>query len=79
MATKKQKEEPIEAEIVSEETIVEEKTYSKRKSGGIFWGFMLIVIGGLFLAQSYLGIDVWSNFWPILIIAIGLSLIIRSF
>lgn len=42
--------------------------------GEVFWGGLLVILGGLFLLQSagYLTGDVFSWFWPIFIIAIGL-------
>ena len=44
------------------------------------FGLILILLGALFLLQN-LGIltqDVWEIFWPIVIIAIGLSLLIKD-
>ncbi|MGB4592602.1 MAG: PspC domain-containing protein [Coriobacteriia bacterium] len=44
---------------------------------GIGWGISLIVIGALLLAQQFTNIDVW-RFWPVIIIALGLSAIIKG-
>lgn len=45
--------------------------------GGITAGIVLIVIGGLFLANNFLpGFDLW-RLWPVILIAIGVSIMIR--
>ncbi|MHB1475775.1 MAG: LiaI-LiaF-like domain-containing protein [Dermatophilaceae bacterium] len=41
------------------------------------WGVVLIVVGGLLLAQEFTNIDLW-RFWPVIIIALGLSAIFRG-
>lgn len=41
--------------------------------GSIFWGFVLVVLGGLFLLDNLglLPVRAWSLFWPLLLIAGG--------
>jgi hypothetical protein len=43
-----------------------------------FWGIVLVVMGSLFLAGSYLGFNAWTFFWPILIILFGVWLMMGS-
>lgn len=44
----------------------------------MFIGLLLVILGGLFLFQSlgYISGDVWSKFWPVILIAVGLSMVI---
>jgi predicted membrane protein len=47
----------------------------------IFWGIVLMVIGFLFLLDNLGYADAWhiiSNYWPLILIVIGLSLIMRK-
>jgi hypothetical protein len=77
MATKKT--EPVEAEVVSEETTMpccENKRETSR--GGAFWGLVLIALGGIFIAESFTDINLWQYFWPGVLVVFGLSLVIRS-
>jgi hypothetical protein len=41
--------------------------------GSIFWGFILVVLGGLFLLDNLglLPVRAWALFWPLLLIAAG--------
>lgn len=73
MVAKKQ-EEPIEAEIIIEKKV---RAYKHHDDGMIFVGILFVAIGGLFFIQSYFGINVWSLFWPIILIIIGLLLIFK--
>src|SRR5512133_674695 len=50
--------------------------------GSLFWGLMLVVLGGLLLAQT-MGLlprsfNVWSIFWPLLLIFLGVSALLRA-
>ncbi len=46
--------------------------------GGVGFGVALIVIGGLLLANQFLpGIDLW-RFWPVIIIAVGVSALFKG-
>lgn len=49
------------------------RTEPRVVAGGIF-----LVLGTLFLFQNIFGIQFWSYFWPLVLIAIGLSIILRS-
>ena len=46
--------------------------------GEVFWGGLLVILGGLFLLQSagYLTGEVFSWFWPIFIVAAGLWILL---
>ncbi|MGB2869875.1 MAG: DUF5668 domain-containing protein [Bacteroidota bacterium] len=47
----------------------------------IFWGAILIVIGGLFLARNLGYIDFsfsLHRYWPVLLIVIGISIVLKS-
>ena len=54
---------------------------SKQKSESLFWGFIVILIGILFLINN-LGwgeIDIWefiAKFWPVILIYIGVKNIV---
>jgi lia operon protein LiaF len=54
---------------------------SKQKSESLFWGFIVLLIGILFLINN-LGwgdIDIWdliAKFWPVILIYIGIKNII---
>lgn len=50
--------------------------------GKYFWGIVLVLLGGLLLAQN-LGliapsVNVWSIFWALLLVALGASLLVRN-
>lgn len=47
----------------------------------IYWGFVLIVIGGLFLARNLGYIDfqfTMKRYWPLFMIILGLSVVVKS-
>lgn len=69
----KKSDESFEAEIINEKRHL---NHYHREGGRIFLGLLFIVIGGLFFIQSYFGIDIWKDFWPIVIIFIGILLIV---
>jgi hypothetical protein len=71
---RKNDDEPIEAEVINEKR---SRHRAKNDDGRIFIGLLLIVIGGMFFIQSYFGVNVWSNLWPIILILIGLLLVLR--
>lgn len=50
----------------------------RRHGGRTTGGLILIVIGALFLLQNLVSIDIWGNFWPIILIVIGISIMMRS-
>jgi hypothetical protein len=49
--------------------------------GAIFWGGILILLGVLFLLQSMgiLNVNIWTLFWPLLLIAWGLWILLGTF
>jgi hypothetical protein len=55
---------------------------AKRTDGGrVFWGLILILLGGLFLLDQLGRLDfgdVMSTYWPVIIILIGLSTILGN-
>lgn len=42
------------------------------------WGIILILVGLLFLAENFIPTFHFSDYWPIILIVIGLGLIFRS-
>ena len=56
---------------------------SKKKQESLFWGLGLLVIGVLFLANNLgIDIDVWdviADYWPLVLIGIGLKGIWQHF
>lgn len=56
-----------------------ERIYYTTVSRGISWfGLLLVVMGGLWLADEVGWIDFrWGFFWPVLIIVIGLSMVLN--
>jgi phage shock protein C len=49
-----------------------------RRNGSAMGGIILIVIGGLFLADNYLPHFSFSDTWPLILVAIGVGLILNS-
>lgn len=54
-----------------------EHRYQKRR-GSVLGGVILIVLGGLFLADNYLPHFSFSDTWPLILVAIGAGLILNS-
>jgi hypothetical protein len=55
---------------------------TQKQSGNLFWGIVFIAGGSLLLAErlGYLPFDFsWEKHWPVVLILVGLSTIIRSF
>jgi len=48
------------------------------RSGSIFWGIVLIVLGGLLLMANYqvIDYDTLFDFWPLIIIVIGIKFVV---
>jgi lia operon protein LiaF len=49
---------------------------SKQKSESLFWGFLILLIGMLFMIKNlgWADIDIWefiAKFWPVILIYIG--------
>ena len=70
------KDESIEGEIVSEKN--NKTTTKKGRGGGLFWGLVLVIVGSILFAEEVLGIEVWDNFWPLIIVFIGLFITVSS-
>ncbi|HZY43859.1 MAG TPA: PspC domain-containing protein [Anaerolineae bacterium] len=47
-------------------------------NGAVLFGIALIVLGGLFLLQNLLRIN-FSQFWPVILIVIGLAMLVPLF
>lgn len=45
--------------------------------GKLFWGSALIIGGGSFMLANFTDINVWQYVWPLLIISIGLSMLLK--
>ncbi len=42
------------------------------------FGLIILLLGIALLVENLFGLNIWQNFWPIVIIAIGLVIIIKS-
>jgi hypothetical protein len=54
----------------------------KDGSESIFWGLVLVVVGGFFLARNLGYIDFHfavKTYWPVILILIGISVLLKSF
>jgi hypothetical protein len=62
------------------ETAAEQRVRSRKATNNtnVMGGLILIVIGVLFLLQNFLAINIWANFWPLLLIAVGLGIIFKK-
>lgn len=54
---------------------------NKQKSESLFWGFVILLIGVLFLINNlgWADIDIWefiTRFWPVILIYIGIKNIV---
>lgn len=51
------------------------------KTGSIFWGIILVVLGGIFLLANFdvIDYDRIFDFWPLVIIVIGIKLVVDYF
>lgn len=52
------------------------------RSGSIFWGIVLVLFGGVLLAQNMglvpPGVNIWAIFWPLALVAFGAQMLLRS-
>ena len=50
------------------------------RSNTLFWGFVLIAAGALFLLSNLgiIQVNVWNLIWPLVLIALGLSVLLRT-
>lgn len=51
---------------------------SGRMDGRIIFGLIVLAIGVMFLFQNLIGINIWSAFWPIILIIIGAAILIND-
>lgn len=65
----------------SHKTEAVESTVKKtnRNSSNATGGVILILVGVLFLLNNLLNINVWGNFWPLILVVVGLSIMAKSF
>jgi hypothetical protein len=63
------------------EPSVEKELLKIGPSGSVFWGIALIVLGGIFLLGNFdiINYDRIWDFWPVVVIVIGLKLIVDYF
>lgn len=52
---------------------------SGRSDSSATGGVILILVGVLFLLNNLLNINVWGNFWPLILVVVGLSIMAKSF
>jgi phage shock protein C len=65
------------APVAAPPTVVMPVTPAPRR-GGLTGGIVLIVIGGVFLASQFVpGLDI-GKLWPLILVAIGVSMILKS-
>jgi hypothetical protein len=52
----------------------------RRDMGGLFFGGLLLIVGGYFLLTETLGLDLpdIGEFWPVFVIALGLWILVSS-
>ncbi len=67
-------------EIVENEEIEKqsENAVHKKSSSQNIWGILMIIIGGLFLINTWISFIFMERFWPLLLIVIGLVLLLKS-
>jgi energy-converting hydrogenase Eha subunit C len=63
--------------------MTEKRTLMRRRVlSDIYWGLVLLVIGGVLLARNLGYLDFYFSFriyWPVFLILIGLGWIVKSF
>jgi phage shock protein C len=55
----------------------QQREYQRNNKSPVF-GIILIVIGGIFLADNFLPFFHFWHFWPLLLIAIGIGLLLKA-
>jgi hypothetical protein len=52
------------------------------RSASLVFGVLFLIVGGWFFATTTLGLDLpdldWGQFWPVILIVIGLAIVLRS-
>lgn len=67
----------VEGEIEEEyaDNPTDDKNYDQRQK---ILGFILVILGVFFLIDRWLPFFRWERFWPLLIVVLGLSLLIKG-
>lgn len=67
----------VEGEIEEEyaDNSTDDKNYDQRQK---ILGFILVILGVFFLIDRWLPFFRWERFWPLLIVVLGLSLLIKG-
>lgn len=63
---------------ITEKAPKETKSDVKKRDDKSLVGLIIILVGVLFLLQNFLGIRLQAIFWPMILIAIGFALLLRS-
>lgn len=56
----------------------EKKKQSSKNDASTFLGFLILAVGTILLIKNIAQLDLWRQFWPILLIAAGLVLIVKQ-
>lgn len=64
-----------------EELVMAEELPEVVKTGSIFWGIVLMALGGILLLANFdvISYDVIWNFWPLVVIVIGVKVLLDYF
>lgn len=71
----KEKAEALASEIKKS---VKENKRNRNDDGRIIGGLVLLALGVIFLAQNVFGWNLWSNFWPLILILVGFIIILNG-
>lgn len=55
----------------------QQEVYRRNSAGSVF-GIILIVIGGIFLADNFIPFFHFWHLWPLILIAIGIGLLLKA-
>ncbi len=56
----------------------DDQCFGRSPFGGIFWGVLILLIGVVFLLEDQIPWLTFENFWPFIIIIIGLFIVINA-
>lgn len=64
-----------------EEEVMAEELPEVVKTGSIFWGVVLMALGGILLLANFdvISYDLIWNFWPLVVIVIGVKILVDYF
>lgn len=57
---------------------VPERTHGEKSNGAQVAGIILVVLGGLFLVHQIFPFWDWGRFWPVILIAAGVAMMMRG-